>query len=484
MNANSSDDNEKRRPQPGQETRIGGMPVAERINRAKRSGLGGNRTILVLGVVAILLLVVVAVVAISKLGGDDDSPPPPQIVESKTGTLQTLPVGASVLSGDSLIGTTPLTFTMTEGSVVRLMHPCCPDTQLVVDFARFESEPIVLQTSINIVSDPVGARIILNGEDINATTPYKFPVNAGDTITIDLEMRGKRPLNSGPIVLAEFADYQSTDFDLRELETGGLEFSGSFADRPRTRIISYPSGAEVTIQGSGVKAGTTPLNYDFGETSVQVTISKDGFEDRVLEIPVAGDRKPSYPVTLFRRVDLSAYDATNPEKSLKAKLTRIIYGGRDHGSSDVTPASVRLPGIECRLVFEADGYVETDTIITPYVKEFSVQMRPKTASQSGASSETVEQPAKDENSGSVRLVVVDNDRRPVEGAVVMAEFKLDGKDQYRNLGRTDSDGEIRVNLTPAKYKFIASHENYKNEDEKKEIKAGEEYIVTIKIKRR
>lgn len=486
MAENSSDDRDKRRQQVGQETRIGGTPVSERLNRAKRTGFGGNRTILGLGLVAILLLIVVAVVAIIKLGGDDDAPPTPEIVEARTGTLQTVPENASVFSGDSLLGTTPLTFSMKEGNDIRVQHPCCPDTHLVVDFDRFESEPVQLQTFVNVISEPVGAEIILNGEDISSTTPRRLIVNATDTITIDLQMQGKRPLNSGPIVIAEFASYQSTDFDLRELPTGGLEFSGSFAERPRTRIISYPSGAEVRMQGSGVVAGQTPLNYDFGEGSVMVTISKPGFEDRVLEIPNADRRKASYPVTLFRRVDLAAYDASDPGKSVNARLRNIIYGGSSHSANDVTPASVRLPGIECTLVFSADGYYDTDTIITPYVKEFTVVMQPTGTRQqeSGGSETDTEETSPSATQGRVRVVVVDNDRRPIEGAVVMAEYKKDDEDQFRNLGRTNRDGEIRVNLEPAEYKFVASHEDYKTDDEKKKIKAGENYIVTIKIKRR
>ncbi len=111
-------------------------------------------------------------------------------------------------------------------------------------------------------------------------------------------------------------------------------------------------------------------------------------------------------------------------------------------------------------------------------------MRPGTGKQTAQGETGSEETTHDANMGSVRIVVVDNDRRPVEGAVVMAEYKINGDQKYRNLGRTNSDGEIKADLEPAKYKFVASHEDFKNDDEKKEIKAGEEYIVTIKIKRR
>ncbi len=65
-----------------------------------------------------------------------------------------------------------------------------------------------------------------------------------------------------------------------------------------------------------------------------------------------------------------------------------------------------------------------------------------------------------------------------------AEFKVGKDKQLMDVGRTDGDGRVVAKLDPNKYKFITSHENYKNSDESKEVKAGEQYVLTIKVKRR
>ena len=43
---------------------------------------------------------------------------------------------------------------------------------------------------------------------------------------------------------------------------------------------------------------------------------------------------------------------------------------------------------------------------------------------------------------------------------------------------------LKLSLNPGKYKFMANHPDYKSDDEKQEVKAGETYVVTLKIKRK
>jgi hypothetical protein len=52
------------------------------------------------------------------------------------------------------------------------------------------------------------------------------------------------------------------------------------------------------------------------------------------------------------------------------------------------------------------------------------------------------------------------------------------------IGRTDADGMVSKSLDPGKYKFIATHADFKKADEDKEVKAGQPYVLTIKVNRR
>ena len=89
-----NDQQGNRRDRPGQETRISNVPYGERFKRAKRGGFGGNKTVLVLGIIAMFLFVVVVAISIKKLtqksGKDAISS---TASEMKTGKLSTIPEG-------------------------------------------------------------------------------------------------------------------------------------------------------------------------------------------------------------------------------------------------------------------------------------------------------------------------------------------------------------------------------------------------------
>ncbi len=477
-----NDRDDDKRPRAGQETRISTTPVSERLKRAKRGGLGGNKTVFILGGLAAILVLVVGFLVVRKMMQSTGGSSEPEVMEMQSGTIATVPDGVAVYSADSLLGYTPLTLTMPEGELLTLRHPCCPDSAIVLNFDRLSEGAYQLQTVVEVTSNPVGAKLILNGEDTGKTTPYKFTASATDTIRFTLEMPGKKVLTSGPVVLADFASLNLSNIDVSKRDGGGVEFSGSFSERPMTTIITFPRDATVTITNSGVELGKTPVKKDLGDDAVMLTIKKAGFEDRILELPAVGKRKDTYKEYLYRRVDIQAYEAGSPDRSVNARIREVIYDGRSFSSSDVTPASVRLPGIECRIVLAADGYQDADTIVTPMAKEFTVVMRKREAGRPVREETATKQD--DGGKSEVKIFVVDDKKSPVQGVLVTAEFKVGKEKQLMDVGRTDGDGRVVAKLDPNKYKFITSHENYKNSDESKEVKAGEQYVLTIKVKRR
>ncbi|TFH65313.1 MAG: hypothetical protein E4G91_02970, partial [Candidatus Zixiibacteriota bacterium] len=219
-----NDQQGNRRDRPGQETRISNVPYGERFKRVKRGGFGGSKTVLVLGIIAMFLFVAVVAISIKKMtqksGKDAISS---TASEMKTGKLSTIPEGVSVYAGDSLLGTTPLTFSAREGGMLTLRHECCPDSQVVANFDQFDKAPVRMMTVVEINSSPVGAKITLNGELLEATTPHRIAASPSDTLQIALEIPNKPVLSSGPVALADIASFSATGYEATRLSGGGFQ---------------------------------------------------------------------------------------------------------------------------------------------------------------------------------------------------------------------------------------------------------------------
>lgn len=473
----------ERKDRPGQETRITNASYAERMKRAKHGGMGGNKTVLTLGIIAIILLIGVGIVMVKRMLSKG-STTGTTVAELKSGRLTTVPDSAAVYQGDSLIGVTPLTFSAKEGDRIVLKHRCCPDSNIVIDFGQFSSGPISLQAVVEISSNPVGAQIILNDQKIAATTPYRFRAATTDTFQFTLEIPNKPPLNSGRIAVSDIASFSAANFDVTTLAKGAFQISGSFSEKPKTQIVTIPSDATVVMATTGVELGNTPFGSDFGEESVKLTIRKPGYEDFPLELPPLVSRKPSYRVYLIRPVSITAYDERDVQKTVNCRIKSIVYDGKTVSSTETTPATLRLPGVDCRITLSADGFKDTDTLITATQGQITVVMRPLIKKEKIEKEK--EQPAltSTEGTGQVKVIVVDNKKAAVEGVSISAEVTRDKKKQVLQLGTTDKEGMLKVNLEPGKYKFITSHPEYKSDDDKQEVKSGDKYVVSLKIKRK
>jgi serine/threonine protein kinase len=120
-----------RKPRPGEETVVASLKMGERVRRFSPGG--GNKLIKILAIIAALLaVVIIAIVVRSYL----NRPAEPATV-METGEIKTAPPGAELYVGDSLYGATPGVFTLLPGEEITLRHPCCPDTNVEVDFEQF-----------------------------------------------------------------------------------------------------------------------------------------------------------------------------------------------------------------------------------------------------------------------------------------------------------------------------------------------------------
>ncbi|MCX6831568.1 MAG: hypothetical protein NT028_05445, partial [candidate division Zixibacteria bacterium] len=479
-----NDQQGNRKDRPGQETRISNVPYGERFKRAKRGGFGGNKMVLVLGIIAMFLFVAVVAISIKKLtqksGKDAISS---TASEMKTGKLNTIPEGVSVYAGDSLLGTTPLTFSAKEGGMLTLKHRSCPDTQVVANFDQFDKAPIRMMTVVEINSSPVGAKITLNGKLLEDTTPHRVAASPFDTLQIALEIPNKPVLSSGPVALADIASFNAAGYEATQLSGGGFRINGSFTERPKTQIVTVPDGASVVVAATSVEIGQTPLKYDFGDDKTLLTMSKAGYDNLLLELPPLATRKPSYRSLLFRPVEITAQEEGS-DKTVSGKIKSITYEEQTKSVNQNTPMTIRLPGVSCRLALSADGYRDIDTLIPTTQNAVTVVMHPlQKKEKKEEKTEVVETTT---GKGQVKIIVLDNKQTAVAGVAISAEVQLEKKKEKNNVdfGKTDKEGMLKLSLDPGKYKFMANHPDYKSDDEKQEVKAGETYVVTLKIKRK
>lgn len=478
---------DKKRPRPGEETVIRSVPVGERLKRMQPGDRGGRKLLVILAIVAGILAVgFVAVMVIKYFTTPGETP----VTKMETGQIITIPEGAEVYLADSLLGQTPGTFTLEPGADITIRHDCCAELSLPADFDRFEAGPIYLEAIIEVASLPEGARIVLDGEDSGEITPFTLRIRPDDTLNLRLELSGRPAVDLGSVPIASLAEFQSDRFDISLLPEGGYRLVGTFGDKPKpipqVLLTSAPSGAAVKLGSTGQIIGETPLRYRFGSGGVNLTFTKDGYEDRVVNLPTSSSRKSKYHFLLFRRVYITAYEEGDIDNTVNCKIKNLVYGGSSHSIDEMTPAYVRLPGVECNITLAADAYHDTDTLIAPAQKELTAVMRRKGAAQQQAQVDTqAKPPQEDTHAGKaeIRLFVTDNKDVPVEGAALTAEDR-DNDDEELELGLTDGDGKLVVYLKPSRYKFIAKHIDYKLGDENKTVKADNTYVLTIEIKRR
>jgi tRNA A-37 threonylcarbamoyl transferase component Bud32 len=157
------------------------------------------------------------------------------------------------------------------------------------------AEPGV-SASIEVLSDPAGAQIFVDGEDVGLVTPAHVPLSgtAGDITQLELRRDGS--------VLARTQVVMGSAMPSR--------WQPEVLPAPeRWSITSSPAGAAVTVDGEA--AGTTPAEHTFAyDRTYDVRLELDGYE----------------PAS--RTVDLASMDeAAKAGRSLDVSLAKVVPPG-------------------------------------------------------------------------------------------------------------------------------------------------------------
>jgi hypothetical protein len=198
--------------------------------------------------------------------------------------VTTTPAGADVYLGGRLLGRTPLdSLRVRAGTawleIARDGYVGHGDSiRLAVDEAETLHVDLVDRTgSLAIVSEPPGARILLDGRDTGEVTPHAF---AGLSVNVPHDVRLSLP-----------AQREGVYGDLRVPADSTLTIRHAFraVTHPLT-IVSEPAGAEALLDGRPV--GTTPQSLAaVSQGRHTLLLRRDGYHprQRTVDVPAPGN---------------------------------------------------------------------------------------------------------------------------------------------------------------------------------------------------
>ncbi|NIS17383.1 MAG: carboxypeptidase regulatory-like domain-containing protein [candidate division Zixibacteria bacterium] len=209
---------------------------------------------------------------------------------------------------------------------------------------------------------------------------------------------------------------------------------------------------------------------------------KSGFEDKIRLVNIDKDFQGSLFYELYREVAVTAVAASNPRGGdIGAKITRIESEGRISESTDKTPITLSLTGVEHRIYLSKNGYVDTSFVIGVNQSDLRAVMRKEgeVVNEEELMAETEEET---EKAVLVFFFKDDDTDEPLEGVNILAERKDDRRKVH--LGTTDEFGRFSVQLDAGKYKLIAEKDGYKGWDDGKSIDQNKEYRIEEELERR
>ncbi len=403
--------------------------------------------------------------------------------------INTVPEGAEVFLNGEKSGKTPLQIESLEAGQYSLRIEKDKTSPIDTQFVLEEGDQItfpnfILRRELSLSSIPEGASIFLNNEPYSAVTPALVPIPLTDTVDIRLE----HPRASGALRISGFnvssGKFKADNKDLwkynYDKDQELPEITGRF--QKNVRISSKPQGANIYLADQDEPVGQTPDNVmmSFGENRIRLV--KSGFEDKIRLVNIDKDFQGSLFYELYREVAVTAVAASNPRGGdIGAKITRIESEGRISESTDKTPITLSLTGVEHRIYLSKNGYVDTSFVIGVNQSDLRAVMRKEgeVVNEEELMAETEEET---EKAVLVFFFKDDDTDEPLEGVNILAERKDDRRKVH--LGTTDEFGRFSVQLDAGKYKLIAEKDGYKGWDDGKSIDQNKEYRIEEELERR
>ena len=224
-------------------------------------------------------------------------------ITDQTGFLfvETEPKGATVYINGQEHGAAPVQPELTVGRYVvvaklgRIYHPAREELELTEEGAQVSLLLEPAYGSLDIRSEPAGAEVWLDGEQVGVT-PWTAAKKPSGTYEFEL----KKPYYLSHSEMVTVSDGQGTERSIRLVSNfGGLEIS------------SQPSGAAVWLNDEST-GQTTPATFDQLQPGIVVVkLALEGHGEHVQEVTVGDGRTARVEAELQAKLGLVAVTATN-----------------------------------------------------------------------------------------------------------------------------------------------------------------------------
>ncbi len=435
------------------------------------------------GIVILLFLFIIA----SLISGDPKNGPSGEYRV----WINSVPEGAKVTINGEDYGKTPLQITeMDDGQYSMLLEMDDADpvdtTFTLASGDQITFPNFMMRKQAYIQSVPQDAMIFIDGKETGKTTPALVALPIGDSVDIRLEHANAiNPitLKNFHVATGKFNEENNSFWSYNYNEENDLPgITGRFLKE--VTISSKPQGAKVYINDKKEPAGRTPekVMIPFGVS--QIRLVKAGFLDKERTVEITENFEGSLFYEMFREVSIKAVARDNQNgDDINANIYRIESEGRVSQINEQTPLDLQMTGVEHRVFFRKDGYVDTSFVVGVTQNELKAVMRKESDREEEKQQEEERQPDRDLSELAILIFVVVDDKNndPLEGVDIMAEEKSDR--ERIHLGKTNEYGRHSVYIRPGKWMFIASKDGYKRWDDGKSIKKQKEYKFEIELER-
>jgi len=216
--------------------------------------------------------------------------------------IRSIPAGANVYINGENRGITPLVLEVESGSykvkITKSGYESSEENVFVDNEKYYEvklkvtSNPQSKSTGISLDSNPTGAIVKINGNQVGKTPLSNYTLKGGN-YTIQISKPGYLPYSIDVTVkVGEIKNLGS--INLYKLPESNVPKPNGSID-----LDSYPSNALIYIDGNLIPGYTPIINYSLTPGLHTIVISKFGYKDYIIQVQIiSGERKDLGTVTL------------------------------------------------------------------------------------------------------------------------------------------------------------------------------------------
>ena len=229
------------------------------------------------------------------------------------------------------------------------------------DLASF-SGPLVMEMrprreTVRIASQPIGARIRLNGRDTGKVTPADVELDACEQQNITLSKTGYRQW--------EKIYKPEDDFGAMAKSLDGIDLSSIPLG---TVLIDKPAGYDLAVYAGGRQVGRAGSPFDLTEGRHQLTLrNEELFVQETAPVRVVGGRTVSPSITLpgLGTLTVQAHPGN----------CKVYVDGEYLDATPVLGRSIGAGSHRVRVVYVPDGSVREESIVVKEGEEYRLMVR-------------------------------------------------------------------------------------------------------------